>query len=95
MLGISFPELLTVAVLAIVIIGPKELPNLVRNIIKLTLKVKRFIKDFAILDTAKQTRDEAIKVKTKLQEHQKSALSRGPATKHTTGGPQVREGCRQ
>ena len=44
MLGISFTELMVIIILALVIIGPKELPDLIRSIIRITVKARKLIK---------------------------------------------------
>ncbi|MDA0901822.1 MAG: hypothetical protein O3B09_00215 [Proteobacteria bacterium] len=44
MFGISFFELTIIAILALIIIGPKELPELVRGAIRFGIKIKKMIK---------------------------------------------------
>jgi sec-independent protein translocase protein TatB len=43
MFGISFAELLVVIVVAIVVIGPKDMPEVARYIIRLIMKIKKLI----------------------------------------------------
>jgi len=43
MFGISFAELLVVIIVAILVIGPKDMPEVARYIIKAIMKIKKFI----------------------------------------------------
>ena len=43
MFGISFSELLVVIIMAIIVIGPKDMPEVARYIIKMMMKIKKFI----------------------------------------------------
>lgn len=43
MFGISFAELLVVIIIALVVIGPKDMPEIARYIIKIIIKIKKLI----------------------------------------------------
>ena len=43
MLGINFSELLLIAVVALVVIGPKELPTVIRHLAAIIREVRAFI----------------------------------------------------
>lgn len=45
MFGISFVELLIIITVVVIMVGPKDIPDLVRNILKLVYKIKQFIAD--------------------------------------------------
>lgn len=46
MFGISWAEALIVVIIAIIVIGPKELPTVVRNIAKTIRKIKSIAAEF-------------------------------------------------
>lgn len=46
MLDIGFPELFIVAVLAIIVVGPKDLPKVIRSVMKMVRKVREMGGEF-------------------------------------------------
>ena len=72
MFDISWSELLVIAVVAIVVIGPKDLPRVLRSLGRWTSQVKRMARDFqnqfnealreAELDSVKKDLEEAAKI---------------------------------
>lgn len=67
MFDIGFTELLVISVVALIVIGPEQLPGALRSLVKWTGKLKR-----AITDTRQQLEDEIgfDKIRSELDEEE-------------------------
>ena len=68
MLGVSFFELLMVMILALIIIGPKELPDLAKNLIRIIVRIKKFAKQTSQESGLIEIKEEIEKDMMKLEE---------------------------
>ncbi len=78
MFGISFAELLVIIIIALIFIGPKDMPEIARYIIKMIIKIKKFIqsataelkevsKELGLDDIKSEVEREIIAQKIKLE----------------------------
>lgn len=48
MFGVGWPEMLLTAIVAVIVIGPKQLPETLHSIGKIVRKIKNITKDFQV-----------------------------------------------
>ena len=85
MFGIGFPELVVIAVLALLVLGPQRLPELARAIGRGVAGLKRATQDLKDeMDDEVRKMDETIEPKS----HEKSPVNRGTPPPQKTG-PEV------
>lgn len=71
MFEFSWPEMLVVAVVALLVVGPEELPSVIRNCKKIITKIKSVAKEFTDsiteIDEIKDIKSEAKKLNDDLK----------------------------
>ncbi len=80
MLGVEFPELVVIAVVALIVIGPEHLPKVARTIGHLWGRAQRYVNGVK----ADISRDMALEELRKMQEEAQSGAANFEASMHQT-----------
>ena len=66
--GVGYTELLVIAVVALIVVGPKDLPKLLRHLGRFTASVRRMAANFSAISTKLAREADVDKVTSELRE---------------------------